>query len=510
VTGELQSRSQGNTQTMSHKPNIVYMMFDQLKASATGIAGAPNARTGFLDQMAGQGIAFTNAWSNSSICTPSRTSVMTGVHPLVHRCTCHQNRAPCSLRQIPEFLDRAGYYNVGAGHLEAYRNLVRGYHDLAPSDEVGALRKSYSLGVACGRDDVGWSSGAQPCTAEQGHSYMLTDRVFHQLDGIQAVGQPFFLHVAYEDPHPSYFVPPPYDALVDPDSLALPDQGVPQGRPGWQNLAREQLGTSRATEEDIRKLVAVYYGMAAYADDQMRRLYDELDRRGMLENTWIVMGSDHGDYTGEKGLFMKTESLYECLLHVPLVIVPPKDSDIPRGQRVDGFVELVDLFPTILGLAGVGTPEYAQGHDLVEWVTKGAEEPLRDVVFAQVGEYHGKLKTTSPGGKAAAGRHPGLVQGCRTSDFSFVHDPDYGNEAYDLRADPRELCNLLSGDSPEPSPVAALRQRQQAWERECLELRERLGVVPGYCGFDMEGLAKDIYMRSPADAHGAVATRQRR
>jgi len=471
-------------------------MFDQLKASATGLHGNPHARTRFLDEMATQGVAFMDAYAPSAICTPSRTSVMTGVHPLVHQSTCHQNRAPCNLRQLAEFLSDAGYYNAVAGHFESARNLTRGWHDMAPSDELGALRKSYSQWVVCGRSDVGWSSGARQGTAEESHSWVLTDRVCHQLDSIQAVGQPFFLHVAYEDPHACYFAPPPYDSLIDPTALPVPEQGTEAGRPAWQNIARQQLATGQATEEDIRKVVAVYHGMSAYADDQMCRLYGELERRGLLENTWLIVSSDHGDYTGEKGLFTKTESLYECLLHVPLVIVPPQGSPLPRGQRIEGLVDLTDLFPTILGLAGLRPPHYTQSRDLIDWVEGGAAEPLRDVVFSQVGEYHGSLGTTMPGGIAKAGRHPSLVQAARTTEFSFIRDPDYGDEAYDLSADARELSNLLQdGASPEPKEVADLRQRQQVWEAECLALREELGVVPGYRGFDMEGKAKDLYMR---------------
>jgi arylsulfatase A-like enzyme len=155
-----------------------------------------------------------------------------------------------------------------------------------------------------------------------------------------------------------------------------------------------------------------------------------------------------------------------------------------RGELVSGFVNTLDLFPTILGLAGVSAPDYAQGYDLISWLASGAKTPLRDCVFAQVGDYHGFCKTTYPSGMPESGRHPGLLQGARNREFSYIHDPDYGDEAYDLCNDPFELRNLLKGNGESvPPEVALLRQRVEEHERECLRLRDELGVVPGDRGF---------------------------
>jgi arylsulfatase A-like enzyme len=237
--------------------------------------------------------------------------------------------------------------------------------------------------------------------------------------------------------------------------------------------------------------MAIYYGKIAYADAQMRRLYNVLGARGLLENTWVIISSDHGDYLGEKGLVAKTESLYECLLHVPLIITPPHGMPAPCGEKISGFVDLVDLFPTLLEIAGLPVPDYTQGKDLLAWARDGAREPLRDAVYAQVGDYHGHLKTTWPAGMPAAGRHPGLLQGVRTKEFSFVRDPDYGDEAYDLRHDPRELENLLGREGvEEPSEVSSLRRRVDQWEEQCVRLRERLEIAPGYRGFDFDWMTK--------------------
>ena len=311
----------------------------------------------------------------------------------------------------------------------------------------------------------------------------MATRVIHQLDSIQASGAPFFLHVPFLEPHPPFYCPPPYDTLVDPESLPLPDRGDSANRPQWQDACRQEQASHLATEDDTRRLISIYYGMIAYANDQMQRIYDAMGQRGMLDNTWIIVASDHGDFLGEKGLFAKTESLYECLLHVPLIIAPPPSAGLERGKQVEGLVDLIDLFPTILGIAGVDVPEYAQGKNLFSWAGGGSVDPSRDCLFSQIGNYHGHLGQSNYGG-TKAGRHPSLVQGARTGAYSYIRDPDYGDEAYDLTQDALELNNLLGVDAAEPEPIRQLRSRLEGWEQECLELRARLGVVPGYRGFD--------------------------
>ena len=179
----------------------------------------------------------------------------------------------------------------------------------------------------------------------------------------------------------------------------------------------------------------------------------------------------------------KCEVPYECLTHVPLVIRPPTNLTARRGIRIPGLVDLVDLFPTFLSLAGIPVPEYAQGRDLMAWVGRGAERPLRRVVFAQVGDYQGHLKSTFPTGTFNSGRRNALVRAGRSRELSYIRDPQYGDEAYDLTRDPRELDNLLQRGSV-PAAADQLRDDLDRWEEACLDLRRQLNVIPGDRGFE--------------------------
>ncbi|MGI9390145.1 MAG: sulfatase-like hydrolase/transferase, partial [Boseongicola sp.] len=266
-------------------------------------------------------------------------------------------------------------------------------------------------------------------------------------------------------------------------SLTLAPIGDIADLPPWHRQARREVGTDAATEAEYRKVLAIYYGMIRYIDEEMARLHAALDERGMLENTWIILGSDHGDYTGEKGLFNKSESLYKCLLHVPLIIVPPKGTTEPGPRTVEGMTSTIDLFPTILEIAGI-EPGENQGKSLLDWVRSGHQTPLRDAIFAQIGDYHGFIRTSWPTGMPASGRHASLTHCIRTKTHAYILDPDNGDEAYDLVQDPNELHNLLNPDRPElNNDFKDLKQRLAGFIDECDRLKNRLGVVSGDRGF---------------------------
>lgn len=437
----------------------------------------------FCDRLASDGWVFDEAYSAAPICTPSRASVHTGMFPQVHQTTCHQNRAPYNLPQLAELLQAGGYYTAVAGHYEPERNLSRGWHEQSPMHERGPLYVSWMEHIRSGRKDVAWSSGGIATDAENGNSALLTDRMLRMLKSAEDSGQPFFLHMCYDDPHPPYFVPAPYDTMFDPDDLPLPNCGDLEELPAWHQQARQQVGTDKATEADFRRVLAIYLGMIRYIDDEMARLYDALEVGGHLDNTWIILGSDHGDYTGEKGLFNKSESLYKCLLHVPLIIVPPKGSNEPRPRRIDHLVSTVDLFPTILSMAGLEAP-INQGRDLLKWVRGGHDEPIRDAVYAGIGDYHGFIETSWPSGMPAAGRHKSMTHAIRTRDKTYIIDPDNGDEAYDLTADPDELKNLTNpGLGALADEFDTLRSDLRSFLAESKQLKEELGVVPGDRGF---------------------------
>jgi hypothetical protein len=124
-------------------------------------------------------------------------------------------------------------------------------------------------------------------------------------------------------------------------------------------------------------------------------------------------------------------------------------------------------------------PDDSQSSDLVGWLERGPTRPLHEAVFSAVGEYHGHLKTTMPWGLPEAGRHLSLVRGVRNRRYSYIRDPDYGDEAYDLQADPYELHNLVQQQGALPHGVRELMRRLDDHEQQCAAIRQRRKVIAG-------------------------------
>ncbi|MES2394273.1 MAG: sulfatase-like hydrolase/transferase [Acidobacteriota bacterium] len=465
------------------RPHIFLIMADQLKASATSLHGNRFARTPTLERLAAQGVTFDHAYAQATICTPSRATIMTGTYPLVHRVLCHQNYAPENLPQLAELLSASGYRCMAAGHYESQRGLTRGWQNAFDENGTPAIHDALRALQTCGSRRVGWSAGETGVAPERSHGAMLNDELFARLDKVDPNTAPLFVHAAFLEPHAPYFAPRGYLDREVMRNVPLPALGEMRERPAWHAEMLKDFASAEATEEDIRRVLAAYYGNVRYFDEQLNRLLEYIERRGMMDNSWIIVTSDHGDYTGEKGFYVKSESAYECLQHVPLVIRAP-GGHWHAGERVKNITELVDLFPTILSAAGCAVPRQAQGHNLIEWVNRGADRPLRAASFAAVGGYLGPLKTTMPHGLPEHGRRKGIVRSARSLNHVYIRDPDTGDEAYDLVNDPLELRDLLKDGRALSESVRALSRQLDQWEERCAAHFQALGVKPGKRNFD--------------------------
>lgn len=447
------------------RPNVLWIVADQLRYAALSSSGDPNVPTPNVDRLVAEGVACTEAVSQYPVCTPFRASLFTGHFSPANGTERHGDFLPPDRRTIAHAFESAGYHTsyVGKWHLapETGASFVTPGGWIGQSYWVhpamrGGFREWHGFNVSNNYLETYIASGEQIAPERlPGHQTdALTDRTLEVL-ARRPAGEPWFHVLAYEAPHPGagghprspgYPVPEAYEDLVDPAALELRDN-VPDHQ---RDAARLQL--------------AGYYRMIRHLDDNVGRVLAFLDERGLTETTLVVFLSDHGEMGGSHGLRHKHVPFDESV-HVPLVWRLP--GVLPAGGRYAAPICGVDVYPTTAGLCGVPPAASMAGLDHAAALAAAAASavsraaPPRDAV---------PLQWETP--RFAFGDHP--YRGVRTARHTYtVGRDDAFCLLFDRVADPFELRNLFA-DPAAQGVRRALHARLEAL------LREHEGDLPAY------------------------------
>ncbi len=419
------------------RPNVLLVYPDQMRYDCTSSAGDPTVRTPGFDRLARSGVNFTRAYTSFPLCCPFRASLMTGTY--AHINGMYTNHYPIPLDQIflPRLMGQAGYHTgwFGKWHLNGGNkfDFVPKEYQLGFHEFVGYSRgHNYLHGVYYRNDDP------QPYRSESYEPEYQTNHVIDFMDRALQTGAPFLGMICYGLPHtPLDSAPDHYRKMYPADAVQLPDTIVPE------DLAKEK--TYRAK----------YYGLITCVDDQLRRLTDWLERKGILEDTVLIFVSDHGDMNGEHGLHYKS-SFHEAAMHVPLVIHYPRLT--AHGRDVPQLVDpSVDLMPTILDLCGVEIPSSVQGHSLRAAMVDGQDASLPDHVYYQLIKVSEEACAVLDVQECK--RYP--ERGLRTKDFLYVEKCGAPFALYDVGKDPGEKYNRVN-DAAYVDTVELMRSRLYA------------------------------------------------
>ncbi|HQY94651.1 sulfatase-like hydrolase/transferase [Caldilinea sp.] len=464
--------------------NFIFFMPDELRAESVGCYGHPLVQTPNLDALAAQGTRFDQCHVQHTVCTPSRCSMMTGWYPHVggHRTLWHLLRPhePNLLR----CLKQAGYDVRWYGKNDL----------LAPGSFAESVTEARTLGgkafgpPAYAQDDPRrFSFLCEPYRAplEQHTDYA---NVMAGIDFLRSrPQQPFLLYLPLIFPHPPYSAPEPWHSQVDPSAIDdLRPADLPN-RPAYHRLIRQTRGLDLLEPMDFQRINAVYLGMTSFIDHLLGLLLDALAGSGLEEETAVFFFSDHGDWAGDYDLVEKWPSaLEDALTRVPLVVRLPGGAS---GHGVQEPVELLDIFATVLGLAGVEAQHTHFGRNLTPQLHGATGDPTR-IVYAEGGyarhEPHCFEGDTRRDQFARDPNHlyypKGYVQQehplsvaratmVRSAGAKLIYRATGESELYDLSADPRELDNLYG------QPQADALQREL--ERKLLNwLTETSDVTP--------------------------------
>ena len=492
------------------RPNIVFLLADDLRADAMSCAGNPVVHTPELDRLAKEGLRFTDAFVTTAICSTSRASILTGQYARRHGVNDFQTKLrdldvtyPMRLKQAGYYVGFFGKWGVGDTADDWFGRCARAFDfwagDTGQSsfwhertcnyvrnngtsererfacDCPAAARAAEGVDPAAGGGNFYFRTGDEPMLDSGGPHPLLKDPVHTEtfvypqklrrfLDACPT-DKPFCLSISYKSTHAPW---DGYDArfadafagldLPKAASVSLADA---ESQPAFlrRSLAGP-FGLAMVTRDELRlREQRKYYRLVLTLDAAVGEVRRELERRGLADNTVIVFTSDHGHLLGEHGFFGKW-TMFEESIRVPFIIADPRVRPDRRGRTSPALALHIDVAPTLLDLAGVPVPPDMQGKSLLP-LLKNADAPLRDEFFYEHLYAHGPQPPS----------HIERSEGVRTRDWKYIAYPDQtgtGREQlFDLRADPLERRDLAT-DPAQAERLIALRAAASGY-RESLK-----------------------------------------
>lgn len=408
-----------DVQHSKRQPNIILMLGDDHRASALGCMGNKIVKTPELDRLASEGILFRNNFCTTPICCVSRASIMLGQYASVHGINDFEK--PLSPEQVSRayysLLQKAGYHTGFIGKFG-----------------VGKEMPSSSF-------DVWRGFGGQGKYFPEGESGPhLTNIIRDQAEEFLKSAprdKPFCLSISHKAPHEQDEDPRQYLPSKETLPLYLSDRiPAPHGAPATDisrfplafhhSESRRRWGIRYASPEVYQQSMKDYYRLVSGIDSMLGRMREVLQREELADNTVIIYSADHGIFAGEHGFAGKWYA-HEESIRTPLIIFDPRKSRLDTPAHREDMTLNIDLYPTILGFAGVNIPENTQGRDLMVKASTHRESFFVEHRFPDYGFI--------PSSDAV-----------RTREWKYIRYTDNAapfEELYDLRHDPFEMNNLV-------------------------------------------------------------------
>jgi iduronate 2-sulfatase len=420
----------------AEKLNVLFISVDDMN-NDLGCYGHPLVQSPHIDRLAARGTRFDRAYCQFPLCSPSRTSLMTGLRPdttTVFDLQKHFRTALPDVVTLSQRFGQEGYAVARVGKIYHYGN----------PGQIGTNGLD---------DDKSWQTRINPRGRDKDEENLLTNHTpkrglgsslsfmraegadEEQTDGKVATeiirlmeenkDRPFFLAAGFYRPHCPYIAPKKYFDLYPMAKIAVPRGPFPEmaGAPEFAFASTKPWPWFGVNELQLREAKQAYYATISFVDAQVGRLLDAVDRLKLADKTVIIFWSDHGYHFGEHGLVMK-QSLFENSARVPLIIAVPGQKS--KGTASGRTVELLDLYPTLTDVCGIHAPAGLHGKSL---------RPLLDDPKAA---WDRPAITQTQRGKNTMG------YSIRTERHRYTEWAGAGRELYDYETDPNELKNLAS------------------------------------------------------------------
>jgi arylsulfatase len=469
-----------------NRPNILFLMADQLRFDCLGANGNRLIRTPNLDALASESVNFTHAYVQAPVCVPSRISYFTGRYPHSHK--NRVNYTPAGPQPfLQSILKDNGYQTGSVGKLHFYPPTSEharssGFDRVLLHDGVAATdrysdyvrwRKAHDprASIPETETDQRVEPGGNPYRAAIQYEYTPTHWVGEQtiamLREFARAPKPFFLFSSFFKPHSPFQVPAPYDSMYNGVEIPLPR------RVSLEEIQRLPLPVQRLIlrgrpeytipPERLQWVYRSYYAAVSMVDYEVGRILGALSASGRSRDTIVIFAADHGAQLLEHGL-MDKNVFFESSVRTPFLMRYPGRI---VAQKQGSLVEMVDVLPTILELCGIPIADAVQGRSFAALATgRSAVYHPREIVFSEniIPEVitGGSVDMPFIPGQGVAGiRHPDAKM-VRTSNWKLNYYSGQGLELYDMRNDPGEMRNL-AGDPAYRSTVCDLEQELLDW-----------------------------------------------
>ncbi len=449
------------------RPNLLLIHTDQQALWTVGAHGGTAVATPNLDRLGREGAVLTNCHTVSAVCTPSRGCLMTGLYPHQHGAFTNNQPLDRGVATWADMLRRGGYRTgyIGKWHLDGpprpgfvHPDRGRGFADTRYMFNRGHPKRMWDrprLGEPGVSAEIG-DEHEYPTDWLTSRALDFLDQAGSDPDAPASAGDrdPFALMLSIPDPHTPFRVREPYASMFNPADMPTPATWHDPNLPTWAQ-AHEAVwdADEGANLRKLRQWWAAYLGMVACIDDNVGRLLDHLDVRGLADDTAVIFTSDHGEYLGEHGLMGKN-LMYRAAYHVPCLMRWP--GGIGAGTVVDAMVTQNDFAATLCGWADVPPPPPAPSRD------------LRPLLAGQAPRWRDRVHQHHPGhdlaGLVTPQHHLILHRGGEHRLFDLADDPDERTDRFDdpdartIRGD--LASQMLAHHEDVASPAAA-------WLRDC-------------------------------------------
>jgi len=463
----------GSSSSGRGRPNVLFIQTDSQDGRVLGCTGHPamGRATPNIDALARDGTLFGGAYCNNPICCPSRSSMWSG--QWTHHCGGWNNFKGLE-PGTPTFqtrLDEAGYLTQTFGKLD----YLSGSHTVrarvsAWTRSASILRPAYSDHAPVVRDD--------DSVRVHEHDWRKIDDSTAWLSNVASSDdRPFMLYVGISAPHPGFTTSRLYHDRIDQEGIAMPPEDE-QDHPVMRYMRTCKNWEHGWGEDMMRRVRGVYFAMIAEVDAMVGRLLGALDELGLAESTYVIFTSDHGEMAGEHRQYYKM-CHYEPSARVPLIVRGP---GVRRGARTESLVSLVDMYPTLMDLAGAPHPDGLDGQSLMGELT-GQAATGHDQVLA---ECHDSSCST------------GSFM-LRRGDWKYIAYVGYAPQLFDLAADPWEIRNLAGA---RPDIVAEMDRRlRDIVDYEAVDARIKAHDRRSFAEWRGQERAAGTYERTMARIH---------